>query len=284
MSLFRFRIARSGIILSVVLTANAAVADTTKLIFSAENALYGAGYQIGRADGWMDDSLREAIRLYQKRNPQLSVSGNLDSDTLTALGIASQPGLRITANDVATKAEALAVLGMSEAKKAPPAPKASPEPKKLLAETFEVPPAPLPEPASTPPAKPVAPVTPEPAAAINNTPAKVAQAPEETARNPIDNSPAPVNEVSSEIQAEQPVLTAAAPVKQPPAPEPTQTQPEREEPKIPAISETATISEDVPIQDEPPEPAVTGAPETNEESSSRSFFGTVFDFLFGWMV
>ena len=64
----------------------AQAAEPEKVIFAAENALYGAGHDIGRADGWIDEQLRAAIRAYQAQNG-LQTNGNLDTATLKALGV-----------------------------------------------------------------------------------------------------------------------------------------------------------------------------------------------------
>jgi len=71
----------SGITAAAVLAsfcAVAAQAGPAETIYSAENALYGAGYEIGKADGWMDNTLRSAIRQYQSSSDELQATGNLD--------------------------------------------------------------------------------------------------------------------------------------------------------------------------------------------------------------
>jgi len=100
-------------LLAVALWAPTAMAAPhLKTIFSAENALYGSGYDIGQADGWIDSQLREAVRQYQSDRDHLRTTGNLDADTLRSLGVHSGPQTSISQNVVASRRQALAQLGL----------------------------------------------------------------------------------------------------------------------------------------------------------------------------
>lgn len=56
-------------------------------IFAVENALSGAGYTVDSADGVVDASTREALRAFQEEQSGLRPSGQIDEDTLVALGV-----------------------------------------------------------------------------------------------------------------------------------------------------------------------------------------------------
>lgn len=89
-------------------------AASVQTVFSVENALYGAGYDIGKADGWIDDDLRAAVESYQSSQSGLAATGELDGDTLAALGINSGSISLAGGNRVATRDAALAALGLTE--------------------------------------------------------------------------------------------------------------------------------------------------------------------------
>lgn len=113
----KLSIVSKGLFLSAALAASShaqAQTDSVNVIFAAENALYGAGYNVGRADGWMDKALQQAVRDYQARNGALKVSGSLDAETLSALGVSHGSGRAVSGNVVASKTDALAALGISE--------------------------------------------------------------------------------------------------------------------------------------------------------------------------
>lgn len=140
---------------SLSAVSQAAPVDT---IFSAENSLYGRGYDIGRADGWMDDALHRAISRFQSRTKGLSASGNLDPATLKALSVDASGGT-ISGNALASKRAAMATLELTVSSggsapgttgettapavaKTEPEPAPTPEPAPAKAETV----APEPEP------------------------------------------------------------------------------------------------------------------------------------------
>ncbi len=104
----------AALAVSVSFCAVAAQAGPVETIYSAENALYGAGYDIGKADGWMDNTLRSAIRQYQSGHDELQATGNLDPQTLSALGITLGSNSTVSGNDVADRTAAMAALGLSE--------------------------------------------------------------------------------------------------------------------------------------------------------------------------
>ncbi len=104
----------AAIAVSASLSAATAQAGPVEIIYSAENALYGAGYDIGKADGWMDDTLRSAIRRYQSRTDELKATGNLDPQTLSALGIAHGDTGTISDNAVPNRNAAMAALELGE--------------------------------------------------------------------------------------------------------------------------------------------------------------------------
>ena len=61
-----------AVVSSIAICGWAQAASPTHTVFAAENALYGSGYDIGTADGWIDTKLRTAIRQYQSDRPELS--------------------------------------------------------------------------------------------------------------------------------------------------------------------------------------------------------------------
>ncbi|MGB1950676.1 MAG: peptidoglycan-binding protein, partial [Marinobacter sp.] len=157
-----YRIRRMNIPAALVCAAAywtpAAIASgPLETIFSAENALYGAGYDIGRADGWIDDTLRRAIRQYQTDTGELTVSGNLDAPTLDALGIRARSPRVIAGNVVSRQDQALAALNLQSPEssrpaarpvaRSEPAPERAPEP--APQSTPELAPEPAPEPVAT---------------------------------------------------------------------------------------------------------------------------------------
>ncbi|QSP93938.1 peptidoglycan-binding protein [Marinobacter salinisoli] len=108
---------RNGIVFSLAISASAiAQGNNVKLIFAAENALYGAGYDIGQADGWMDDALRAAVKRYQGQSPGLTATGTLDAQTLKSLGVSAGSDKKVSGNDVASPEAALAELGLTKTK------------------------------------------------------------------------------------------------------------------------------------------------------------------------
>lgn len=298
------RSAKQALLLSVALTASAVShADTVKVIFAAENALYGAGYDVGHADGWMDTSLRKAVRQYQGQVDHLRTSGNLDSETLTALGIANKAGTSISGNAVAKKADALAALGISVHEPRAAA-KPKPQREKIVAKTFSVPPAsPQPEEPKVVALK----EKPEPAPAPAPVPEK-AKAKPDIADGPgkqvAETHSKPVEKVSVTDQIEektnQPELPSAD---QKPSVETSVVTAQAPDQPVTATSQSAEAGQDpdldLPMPDEPTAAGVedqrapemeaarvnpTQEPQPARDEPNRSVFGTLFDFLFGWMV
>ncbi|MDK9557939.1 peptidoglycan-binding protein [Marinobacter sp. M216] len=298
MNFVKSRSAHHALVLSLALAASAVShADTVNVIFAAENALYGAGYDVGRADGWMDNSLKKAIRQYQDQVDHLRTSGNLDSETLTSLGIANKAGTSISGNAVAKKADALAALGISDAR---PRHAAKPKPRreKIVAKAFTVPPAPTP----TEQPKAVA-VTekPEPATA----PAKPKAKAEATASDRLAENISKPNEVvvvgdriktenknrklaspDKEESVKAPVI--AADVSAAPVPStPQSTEPEQEPDlslQLPDEPTAAGIADQVSPDVEVGERKANSESRPSASENNRSVFGSLFDFLFGWMV
>ena len=265
-------------------------AETEEVVFAAENALYGAGYEIGRADGWLDEQLREAIRAYQTEN-ELDITGNLNTATLKALGISRITSATITSNAVGSRKESVTELGLSFPEQVPRT--------QTVARTE---PKSLPQPGPTP------------------TPDSVQQSPEPIKKAPTtDAQSAKKQEIAEEISKQPEVeavkdnavavavaeAAASEPVaSEPPAPDPTP------EPEIVARVTAETTEEPDPvlaqIPEEPtsagnaevkttdtknpqPEQDVTIAPKGSEvadnpRSTGGGFFSTLFDFFFGWLV
>ena len=271
-----------------------AQADPADTIFAAENALYGAGYDIGKADGWMDDTLRSAIRKYQSGREGLQATGDLDPQTLSALGIAVKDGDAVTGNSARSREGAMADAGISKQRFGSPSAKqpiaAAPEP--------EVKPEPAPVSTEAPTLEEESAPAPETIVATNDKP--VIQPETELAQ---DSKPKP--QIAEEPETE-PVAVAA--VEEPSIVEETSTVEELStvdaEPSVAlnvpseATEETST---DVDYQ-LPEEPTASGNPEISESSqatsstsdntsesttvakSSGGFFSSLFDFLFGWLI
>ena len=271
-----------------------AQADPADTIFAAENALYGAGYDIGKADGWMDDTLRSAIRKYQSGREGLQATGDLDPQTLSALGIAVKDGDAVTGNSARSREGAMADAGISKQRFGSPSAKqpiaAAPEP--------EVKPEPVPVSTEAPTLEEESAPAPETIVATNDKP--VIQPETELAKDPK-----PEPQIAEEPETE-PVAVAA--VEEPSIVEETSTVEELStvdaEPSVAlnvpseATEETST---DVDYQ-LPEEPTASGNPEISESSqatsstsdntsesttvakSSGGFFSSLFDFLFGWLI
>ncbi|MFE8069452.1 peptidoglycan-binding domain-containing protein [Marinobacteraceae bacterium S3BR75-40.1] len=82
-----FRLIAAGLVTGVLSGAALAQQTPNNTVLAAENALYGAGYDIGTADGQMDSQLRAAVKSFQSKQSGLSATGELDDDTLYALGV-----------------------------------------------------------------------------------------------------------------------------------------------------------------------------------------------------
>ncbi|MBW4933115.1 peptidoglycan-binding domain-containing protein [Marinobacter sp. F4206] len=309
MNVVRHRFTQHALIISLALTASTlSHANTVKVIFAAENALYGAGYDIGRADGWMDSSLKKAIRQYQDRSDHLRTSGVLDSDTLTSLGIHHKAGTTISGNTVGKKGDALSALGISNA--APEqAAKAEPKREKIVAKAFTVPLAPEPD---GQPEPDKAAEKPEPAPASNPAPANViaedeakpeVEATQEALSKPATTVTSKVAEIDSTPDEESPPTVQNKSQSYVDHQDPVVTADVTEPPvKAAAPSSAETAQQDDPSAQLPDEPTAAGmpqqastevqagkskeVPEAQAEATgdNRSIFGTLFDFLFGWMA
>lgn len=289
-----------------------AQADPADTIFAAENALYGAGYDIGKADGWMDDTLRSAIRKYQSGQEGLQATGDLDPQTLSALGIAVKDGDSVTGNTARSREGAMAEAGISKQRFGSPSAKqpvaVAPEPEvqrepapvSIEAPTLEEEAAPVPDAILATDDNPV--IQPEPETAQASM-----QAPQ-TAEEP-ESKPVAV------AAAEEPSAT-----EMPSATEKPQTTVERqivEEPstveELSTVDAEPSIALNVPSEATeetstdvdyqlPQETTTSGDPEISESlqatssssdntsepttvtKSSGGFFSSLFDFLFGWLI
>lgn len=254
----------------------AQAAEPEKVIFAVENALYGAGHDIGRADGWIDEQLRTAIRAYQDKNG-LQTNGNLDAATLEALGVAKTSSATIAANSVGSQKASMAKLGLSLPEPAPDSPAvARAEPK------------PEPEPA------------PQPVATPTQTPS------EQVAQTPLPDIETPDKQVATGDTSKQPEVTIeekAPSEPQAPTPDPTPepvvaevTTPEVNEEPDPVLAQLPTEPTSAgyaeqeatdtrkaqPIEEETTASTPTAA--EKPQSTGGGFFSKLFDFFFGWLV
>ncbi|MDF0750524.1 peptidoglycan-binding protein [Marinobacter sp. 71-i] len=272
MSHSRFTRMSGPLVVAVASFCAVAQAGPVETIYAAENALYGAGYNIGKADGWMDNTLRTAIREYQSSNDKLQATGRLDPQTLSALGIAVTDNGTVSDNVVPNREAAMAALGMDEQRIG------SATARRPVAE------APEPEALSDP--------EPEP------EPVQVSQEEAEVEMAVADSQVPPASEPATENQetgspTEDEVIVVEA---EEPAPDPVAN--EAAEPTPKPEPQQATTSEDAPVEiatfEEPaeePEPAqvVSSSTQTTSEpsagtKSSGGFFSSIFDFLFGWLI
>lgn len=268
----------------------AQAAEPEKVIFAAENALYGAGHDIGRADGWIDEQLRAAIRAYQAQNG-LQTNGNLDTATLKALGVTKTSSATITANSVGSRKASVAQLGLSLPEPAPNTPTiARAEPKPASA------PEPTPDPIqkSSEQGEPTNSIDAE---IIKNqmvtegTSKSTEVKPQEKVAEAAPTTPEPV--------ASEPPAPTSAPAPAP-APEPAvaeETTPEATKEPDPVLAQLPAE----PTSAGPAEPKVTetkkaqpiegentastnSAVADNSQSTGGGFFSVLFDFFFGWLV
>lgn len=282
-----------AVVSSLAICSWAQAASPTHTVFAAENALYGSGYGIGTADGWIDDKLRTAIRQYQSDRAELSVSGNLDSATLKSLGVEAAPTLTIQSNSVASRSAARNQLGLAAKVPSParsvaaiapkPKPEPAPEVQEPEPETVE------PEVVDTtePRENQVAAVEP----AVQSVPAEdselgpnenlkeqrvtdLSSSVSESGQTPVteDQEPAKVVEVvtgdNEELIAQLPTEPTAA------GPDEPLVVEEEPEPVI-VDAPVANANEPVANQDTKAEP---------RPQSSGGFFSWLFDFFFGWIA
>jgi len=266
----------------------AQAAEPEKVIFAAENALYGAGHDIGRADGWIDEQLRAAIRAYQAQNG-LQTNGNLDTATLKALGVTKTSSATIIANSVGSRKASLAQLGLSLPEPAPntptiaraepkPAPEPTPDPIQKSSEQGEPTTSLDAEPhenqivtegtSKSTEVKPqekvaeAAPTTPEPVASERPAPTS-APAPAPTPE------PAVAEETTPEATKEPDPVLAQLPA------EPTSAGPA--EPKVTETNKAQPIEGETTA-------STNSAVADNSQSTGGGFFSVLFDFFFGWLV
>lgn len=316
-SLFSLQRTGLGAIVFLSLTA-AAHASPVNTIFAVENALYGQGYDVGEADGWLDGDLRAAIKAFQGRNSGLLSTGDLDPETLKALGIDSGY-TAVTRNTLPNRRAAMAALGI-EPRYQKPEPRTA---KPTVAATPEPEPAPQPE-AKEPPPGPEAPepaasvaATPEPEAVIETTMAvetaekappvpedtdttavveaapKAPQSKSETAANAPEPAPAPepvaaLHEPASAEPVAAAVETVAA-VKKTEASDTRGLATEDEADNMTASTNPQTAPSAEAQADASQETEASVAEDRPEDTgqsveSNGGFFSMLFDFLFGWAV
>lgn len=253
------RSSRTPAVLAATIAASfcaVAQAGPVETIYSAENALYGAGYEIGKADGWMDNTLRSAIRKYQSSTGELQATGNLDAKTLSALGVTPDGNGAINGNTVPDRKVAMAALGLEEkrfsADTASRTIAAAPQP--------EVQPEPAAKPESEPEIEPDVEIaepeiTPEPVAEPEPQPEPKPVAEKELAATPEAEAPVEVSSVEEAPEADFKLPE-----------EPTAAG-------IPEVSEPAVVKEASASSRTEPAP-----------QSSGGLFSSLFDFLFGWLI
>ncbi|MBC7183758.1 MAG: peptidoglycan-binding protein [Marinobacter sp.] len=294
----RFRGRAIILLATAACMGNAHATEPESVIFAAENALYGSGFDIGRADGWLDSKLRDAIRSYQAANG-LEANGNLDRMTLKALGVQAIPATTITANSVASRQRSVDVLGLSYPDPEPPAPsivktEAKPDPAPES--------KPEPETTAAPERRQQLPL--EVKTVASSKPENVNRqividetstgdevgSPEETVvvaqktETTITEASTPATEPERKFEtaavesapSESPVQNKTALVQQPPEPDSSENlkaeQPVAQEPE-------ATQ----PAQLDKPDP-VSQTAASRPQSSGGGFFSALFDFFFGWLV
>lgn len=265
--------------------------EPERVIFAAENALYGAGFDIGRADGWLDGKLRAAIRGYQSANG-LQANGTLDAATLKALGVHAAPATTITANSVASRQQSAEVLGLASPAPTPPASavaKAQPEPPTE------------PEPQTTPEPRR------QPEQNIETVADSAHEKPEDQRISKETSTPIEVEDTGGTVvvaeKSEPAIAEAPAPASEPdpeakPAVVVVDTAPSdspaekdlvltqlpdeptgagNQQPEEPVAQEPETLQ---PAQPDPVSQAAASRP----QSSGGGFFSALFDFFFGWLV
>ncbi|WP_420388687.1 peptidoglycan-binding protein [Marinobacter sp.] len=289
-----------------------AQADPADTIFAAENALYGAGYDIGKADGWMDNTLRSAIRKYQSGHDGLQATGDLDPQTLSALGIAFKDGDPVTGNTAQNREGAMADAGIDKERfgsaneeqpvAAAPEPEVRPEPALVSTESppLEEEAVPVPDAILATDDNPV--IQPEPTIAQASMPApqtveepesepvavavaeepsatempSATEKPQTTVERPIVEEPSTVEELST-VDAE-PSIALNVPSE---ATEETSTDVDYQLPQETMTSGNPEISES--LQATSSSSDNTSEP-TTVTKSSGGFFSSLFDFLFGWLI
>lgn len=271
-----------------------AQADPADTIFAAENALYGAGYDIGKADGWMDDTLRSAIRKYQSGQEGLQATGDLDPQTLSALGIAVKDGDSVTGNTARSREGAMAEAGISKQRFGSPSAKqpvaVAPEPEvqrepapvSIEAPTLEEEAAPVPDAILATDDNPVIQPEPETAQASMQAP----QTAEEPESKPVAVAAAEEPSIVEETSTVEKLSTVdAAPSVALDVPseatEETSTDVDYQLPEEPTASDNPEISESLQATRSSSD---NTSKSTTVAKSSGGFFSSLFDFLFGWLI
>ena len=258
----------------------AQAAEPEKVIFAAENALYGAGHDIGRADGWIDEQLRNAIRAYQDKNG-LQTNGNLDAATLEALGVAKTSSATIAANSVGSRKASMAKLGLSLPEPAPDSPavaRAEPKPEP------EPEPEPAPQPVATPTRTPSEQVAQTPSPDIKTQDKQVATA--DTSKQPevmIEEKAPSEPQAPTPDPTPEPVVAEVTTPEVNEEPDPVLAQLPTEPTSAGYAEQEATDTRKAqPIEEETTASTPTAA--EKPQSTGGGFFSKLFDFFFGWLV
>lgn len=275
------RVLKSAPVAAALMVCPLAQAASVQTVFSAENALYGAGYSIGQADGWIDDRLRSAIKQYQESSPNLSATGELDSPTLDALGIPGGRSELMGGNVVADREAARRELGLTLASASRPAPepeRVAPEPK----------PEPKPKPQKVVQVSEPAPTAQKPATQVVPKPAeKPAPEPQVAKVEPKPQVPEARPEPQSEPEpTSEPIIIASnARVSNDSADAAETATAEQSQ------GESVEVTSAEALPPEPIETAIEQEPassasgdQSNPKTSKGNVITRMFDFLFGWMV
>ncbi|WP_148861815.1 peptidoglycan-binding domain-containing protein [Marinobacter fonticola] len=105
--------------LTTLLMAGGSTVFAANDTLALQNALYGAGYSIDRADGQMGPSTRSALEAFQKDHSDLKSTGQLDEATKEALGMVS---VKVAAAPASSRKAASSKPAVSEQAKADPQP------------------------------------------------------------------------------------------------------------------------------------------------------------------
>lgn len=273
------RAVKSASVVAALMACPLAQATSVQTVFSAENALYGAGYGIGQADGWIDDRLRSAIRQYQEGRPGLSATGELDSPTLEALGISGGRSELMGGNGVADRETARKELGLADAStstisapKPAQAPIPAPKPKVVKVAEISEPEVKVEKPPTQATPKPVEKPLPEPQLAKAEPKLK---APEE--KSAPESEPEPRSEpivIASTVR----VSDDSADAKKPALVKPVKDETNE-------VAKTEILPPEPIEASSEQEPALSASGDESEtQESSGNVITRMFDFLFGWMV
>lgn len=267
-----------------------AQAASVQTVFAVENALYGAGYSIGQADGWIDDKLHAAVRQYQADRPGLNATGELDSPTLAALGISDNRPQLMSGNLVASREAAKKELGLKmmasipkaapeTASKAAPEPEPKPEPRVAKVSKTAAQPQPEKAPEPAPRAAPEPVEQPEPQQVAKAQPVALPEPTRKQAEPEPTSEPIKIVARERASEREEPNSLLA---------EATQAAPEE---TVNVVSVNDAVEKEAAAPQEstaaglnPEAVNSEAASESQPPDSQGNVITKVFYFLFGWMV